>query len=98
MDLALLVETYRLALPAEQQQEAPARVAAAVERARAKHADFNRFLPAVETLAGSFFCDHSRMPLDAYIESLYCAVKHSDFAREWRAELKRPAVPARRAR
>lgn len=95
MDLPLIVETYRLALPADKQAEAPAIVAAAVERARGKHSDFDRFLPGVAHLATVFFCDHARLPLDDYLEALYCAVKHSDFAREWRGSLKRPAVAAR---
>jgi hypothetical protein len=96
MDLPFVVETYRLALPDDQKHEAPAIVAAALARARGKHSDFDRFLPAVEHLAGLVFTDHSRLGLDDYLETLYCSVKHSDFARDWRASLKRPAVATRK--
>lgn len=35
------------------------------------------------------FTDHKRMPIDDYLETLYCAVKHGDFSRSWRVALKR---------
>ncbi len=89
----VLRKTYELAmpdlLPPEVVDEA---IDSAVGRAREKHSDFDRFLPAIEFLSTVFFTDHRAMPLDAYLETLYCAVKHGDFARPWRMDLKR--VPA----
>jgi hypothetical protein len=66
---------------------------AAVQEARDKHPDFDRFLPGVEFLSTVFFTNHKSMPLCDYIETLYCAVKHADFTRPWRAQLKRPPTP-----
>lgn len=91
MDLPFIVETYRGALPEEQKYQAEHLVAAAVRRAREKHSDFDRFTPAVDFLSRAFFVNHALIPLDDYIESLYCAVKHGDFTKSWRAQLKRPA-------
>ena len=89
--LPLIAKTYYLAAPHVGEENAQAVVDAAVERARAKHPDFDRFLPGVEFLSGAFFTDHKKMPLDDYLETLYCAVKHGDYSRSWRASLRRPA-------
>jgi hypothetical protein len=90
--LDLIVRTYALALPEPDEAEARRVVDAAVERARGKHRDFDRFLPGIEALSGVFFTSHTRIPLDDYLETLYCSVKHGDFTKSWRAELKKPAV------
>ncbi len=87
--LDAIVYTYCLALPAHSAEEARTVVDDAIERARAKHRDFDRFLPAIDQLSKCVFTDHRQMPLDAYLEVLYCGVKHGDFSREWRAALKR---------
>lgn len=88
--LELLARTYHLSAPTEIPPErAQGVVSAAVERARAKHPDFDRFLPGIEFLSGCVFTDHKRMPIDDYLETLYCAVKHGDFSRSWRVALKR---------
>ena len=90
MALDFLVHTYLTAAPDLGEAAARAVIDAAVERARAKHADFDRFLPGIEFLSNVFFTDHKRMPLDDYLETLYTAVKHGDFTRSWREKLKRP--------
>jgi hypothetical protein len=87
-----VIATYLLALPEASQKEATEIVTAAAEAARQKHADFDRFLPGIEFLSTVFFTDHKRMPLTDYLETLYCAVKHADFSKAWRQQLKRPAV------
>jgi hypothetical protein len=89
-----VVETYLLAMPNASRETVISLVDGAAERARAKHADFDRFLPGIEHLATVFFTDHRRMPLDDYLESLYCAVKHGDFSKSWRLQLKQPLPPA----
>jgi hypothetical protein len=93
MRLPFVVNTYQQALPSLAEGEAEIVVEMAVDRAIQKHADFVRFLPAIEFMSQVFFTDHKRMPLDDYLETLYCAVKHGDFSRVWRAELKRPTPP-----
>jgi hypothetical protein len=90
MRLSFVVETYALALPEISAGEAESIVEGRIEQAIQKHADFVRFLPAIDFMSRAFFTDHRRMPLDDYLETLYCAVKHGDFSRAWRAELKRP--------
>lgn len=92
MSLDLITRTYALALPDADEAEARRVIDAAIERARAKHADFDRFLPGVEFLSEVFFTAHTRLPLDDYIETLYCAVKHADFSKSWRVQLKKPAA------
>lgn len=89
--LDLVKQTYLLAAPEIGEAEASRVVDAAVDRARAKHADFDRFLPGIEFLSGCVFTDHRKIPLDDYVELLYCGVKHADFSKSWRANLKRPA-------
>jgi hypothetical protein len=63
-------------------------VNAAIQRARAKHADWDHFAPAIEFLSTVFFTDHVRMPVDDYLETLYCGVKHGDFSKRWREKLR----------
>jgi hypothetical protein len=104
MILGFLVESYLIARPDMDRLDVEQVVAAAVERAREKHSDFDRFLPAIEYLGQVFFTDHRLMPLDVFIETLYCSCKHGDYAKAWRADLKRkpafgqqaaePEVPA----
>lgn len=89
--LDLVKQTYLLAAPEIGADESSRVVDAALERARAKHPDFDRFLPGIEFLSGVFFTDHKKMPIDDYLETLYCAVKHADYSKAWRANLKRPA-------
>ena len=89
MSFDLLRQTYALAAPELDSAGVDAAIDGALERAREKHMDLDRFAPAIEFLATVFFCNHSAMPLDDYIETLYCAAKHSDFARRWRAELRK---------
>jgi hypothetical protein len=89
MALDMIASTYRLAAPHVSVEEARHVVDAAIERAREKHADFDRFLPGMEFLATVFFTDHKRMPLDDYLETLYCGVKHADYSKKWRAELRK---------
>lgn len=91
MDFPLLVESYALAVPELDRPAIESAIAEACQRARDKHADYERFLPAMQFLATVFFTDHRAMPLDAYLETLYCAVKHGDFAKAWRLQLKKPA-------
>lgn len=71
-------------------------VTAAVQRARAKHPDFDHFRPAIEFLSLHFFTSHSTMPIDDYLETLYCGVKHGDYSKRWREKLRtlKPAAPA----
>lgn len=93
--LEIIQHTYQAARPDLDPAVIVGVVTAAVERARAKHADWDHFAPAVEFLSTVVFTDHIRIPLDDYLETLYCAAKHGDFTRKWRALLK--AAPARRA-
>lgn len=96
MEFPMIEHTYLLALPEAEQANAGRLVHAALERARAKHSDFERFAPAIEFLSRNFFSCHNTMPLDDYIETLYCGVKHGDFSRSWRAHLRKaPAAAAR---
>ena len=94
MPLAFIVQTYHQARPDLSVEEIEFVVGMAVHEARAKHPDFDRFLPGIEFLSTVFFTDHTKMPLSDYIETLYCGVKHADFTRPWRAQLKTPAPPA----
>lgn len=89
----ILKQTYALAAPGVSQAEIDSVIEMALDRARAKHSDFERFTPAIEHLSTVIFTDHKRIPLDDYLETLYCGVKHGDFSRSWRLELKRPAPP-----
>lgn len=88
MSFAVIRETYRAARPDLDPAAVEDVITAAVERAREKHNDFDRFRPAIEFLATVFFTDHKRMPIDDYLETLYCAVKHGDYSKPWRAELR----------
>ncbi|MFZ0591497.1 MAG: hypothetical protein WAM39_13615 [Bryobacteraceae bacterium] len=89
MNLSFLAQTYAIACPDLSPEQVAEVISSALDRAREKHADFDRFLPAVEFLSTKVFTDHKSIPLDAYIETLYAAVKHSDFARDWRKEIAR---------
>lgn len=90
MALDFIVQSYLLAAPRVGEEEARRVVDAAADHAREKHADFDRFLPGIEHLSSVVFTDHRRIPLDDYLETLYCAVKHADFTRPWRVALKKP--------
>lgn len=89
MSFEMIRATYQAAVPEVAERTVADVVSQAVDRARAKHADWARFEPGVEFLATVFFTDHKRMPLDNYLETLYCAVKHGDFTKDWRKELKK---------
>jgi hypothetical protein len=90
----LIAKTYALAAPQISEEHAQIVIDSAVDRARLKHGDFDRFAPGIEFLSGVFFTDHSRLPLDDYLEVLYCAVKHADFSRAWRAQLRKAPAAA----
>jgi hypothetical protein len=94
MELPIIVETYRAALPEEKKPEAALLVAAAIDRARKKHADWERFLPGIDFLSHHIFVNHRDIPLDDFLECLYCCVKHGDFTKSWRMQLKKPAAKA----
>lgn len=94
MKFPILLETYRAALPDAEKEHAERLVAAAVAQASGKHRDWGRFEPAIEHLSRLIFCNHAHVPLAVYLETLYCAVKHGDFSKAWRGELKRPAAAA----
>jgi hypothetical protein len=89
----ILQKTYETARPDLAPAVIEGVIRAALERARAKHLDWSRFEPAIEFLAGVFFTDHARLPIDDYLETLYCAVKHGDFSRRWRALLRASEAP-----
>jgi hypothetical protein len=89
MNFPFIVETYGAQTPDLARETAEAVVDAAVERARAKHPDFDRFVPGIDMLSRFVFAAHSNIPLDAYIETLYCATKHGDFTKSLRDELRR---------
>lgn len=86
--LDIIQRTYSAARPDLPEAQIVALIASAAMRAKAKHADWEHFAPAIEFLATVFFTDHRSMPLDDYLETLYCAVKHGDFSRAWRAKLR----------
>ena len=88
MALPFVVDTYRLAAPHIEAGEAETVVGAALEAAREKHPDLERFLPAMDFLSTVIFTDHRNIPLADFLEVLYCAAKHADFARPWRAQLR----------
>jgi hypothetical protein len=96
MSFDVIRKTYALACPALAPAAIDEVVDAAIDRARQKHADYERFAPAIEFLSTVFFCDHGHMPIDDYFEALYVAAKHADFSRPWRVELRRkpPALAA----
>jgi glycosyltransferase A (GT-A) superfamily protein (DUF2064 family) len=94
MAFELLAHSYLLAAPAIGEGGAARVIDEALARAREKHPDFVRFEPAIEFLSTVFFTDHARMPIDDYLETLYCAVKHGDFSKTWRLLLKKPASDA----
>ncbi len=93
MALDFITQSYLLAAPDISEAEARRVVSAAAEHARGKHADFDRFLPGIEHLSSVVFTDHRKIPLDDYLETLYCAVKHADFTKPWRVALKKPPTP-----
>jgi hypothetical protein len=86
--LDIIQRTYAAARPDLPEAQINAVVVTAAMRAKAKHPDWEHFAPAIEFLATAFFTDHRSMPLDDYLETLYCAVKHGDFSREWRKKLR----------
>ena len=88
MAFDVVTETYKCARPDLDPAAVEEVIRGAVERAREKHNDFDRFRPAIEFLATVFFTDHRKMPIDDYLETLYCAVKHGDYSKPWRAELR----------
>lgn len=94
MSFEVLRGTYAIAASHLNADGVDAIVDGALERAREKHHDLERFLPAMEFLATVFFCDHVKMPIDDYLETLYCGAKHSDYARRWRAHLRKQAAAA----
>jgi len=95
MSFDVLKHTYAVACPTLAPEAIEAVVEAALVRAQEKHPDFERFAPAMEFLATVFFTDHTHMPLDDYLETLYCGVKHGDYSKGWRADLRRAkATPA----
>jgi len=85
----LLHSTYQMAAPGTAADDIDRIIEGALARAREKHADWEHFALGIEFLSSVFFTDHHKMPLDDYLESLYCAVKHGDFSKPWRAELRR---------
>lgn len=92
--LDIIQKTYASARPDLPEASIVAVVVAAAMRAKTKHPDWEHFAPAIEFLSTVFFTDHWSMPLDDYLETLYCAVKHGDFTRAWRLKLRgrTPAV------
>jgi hypothetical protein len=90
----ILVGTYTRARPDLHAAVIIGVVTSAVERARMKHTDWDRFAPGIEFLSAFFFTDHQKLPLDDYLETLYCAVKHGDFSRRWRVMLRAQAPAA----
>jgi hypothetical protein len=92
----VLTRTYQLARPDLDPAVIVGVVNAAVQRARAKHSDWDHFAPAIEFLSLHFFTNHSTMPIDDYLETLYCGVKHGDYSKRWREKLRtlKPAAPA----
>ena len=92
MAFDILRETYAVSCPQLNQAAVENILEAALERSLEKHPDLRRFLVGMEFLATVFFCDHAKMPLDDYLEALYCTTKHSDFARPWRAALRKKPV------
>lgn len=84
----VLTRTYQLARPDLDEALILGVVHAAVQRARMKHPDFDHFRPAIEFLSTVFFTDHQRMPVDDYLETLYCGAKHGDFSKRWREKLR----------
>jgi hypothetical protein len=90
MAFELLNKTYSMARPDLDPGVIDSTISLAVGRAKDKHPDFERFQPGIDFLSTVFFTDHQKMPLDDYIETLYCAVKHADFTRDWRAQLRKP--------
>jgi hypothetical protein len=93
MSFEVVTETYKSARPDLEPAVVEGVIEAALERARAKHQDWERFAPAIEFLSAVFFTDHVKMPIDDYLETLYCAVKHGDFSRRWRALLRASEAP-----
>jgi hypothetical protein len=89
----IVTETYKRARPDLEPAVVEGVIKAALERARAKHQDWERFAPAVEFLSSVFFTDHTKLPIDDYLETLYCGVKHGDFSRKWRALLRASEAP-----
>ena len=90
MSLPFLASTYAQFAP--EGTDAQSVIDSAVDQLRERHADVDRYLPAMEFLSTKVFTDHHSLPLVAYIEVLYCAVKHGDFSREWRKQLRAQAV------
>ena len=86
MSLPFLVSTYAQSAP--EGTDAQAIVDSAIERIRERHTDVDRYLPAMEFLSTKVFTDHRGLPILAYLEVLYCAVKHGDFSRDWRKQLR----------
>jgi hypothetical protein len=97
MILPFITAMYQAAVPDLGPMDVQNVIADAVERARAKHADFDRFLPGVDMLSRVVFSSHREIPLDDYIEVLYCAVRHGDFTKSWRGQLKKQARDSSRA-
>lgn len=86
--LDIIQRTYQAARPDLEAEKVLEVIVAAVDRARLKHNDWDHFAPAIEFLGTVFFTDHVKMPIDDYLETLYCAVKHGDFSKAWRAKLR----------
>lgn len=93
MGFEVVTETYKRSRPDLEPAVVEGVIKAALDRARTKHTDWNRFEPAIEFLSAVFFTDHHKMPIDDYLETLYCGVKHGDFSRRWRALLRASEPP-----
>jgi hypothetical protein len=91
MELQFLVHTIQAANQELTEEQAGSFLSAALVRANDKHHDFQRFVPVMEFLATAVFCDYKQIPLDDFIEVLYCTVKHGDFTRPWRAQIRKAA-------
>lgn len=86
--LPFVCETYLSFVSGVERGDVEQVVNDAIERAQKKHSDFDRFLPGVHFLSSVVFCAHDKIPIDDYLETLYCAVKHGDYTRSWRTQLR----------
>lgn len=94
MSFEIIRGTYASAFPDLTQEAVNETIDKALELAREKHPDWLHFEPGIEQLSMVYFCFYARFPLDDYLEALYCAVKHGDFARRWRSVLRRARAEA----
>jgi hypothetical protein len=94
MAFEVIQHAVRLAHPEYDEAEAEAFVKEAAMNVRARHSDFDHFLPAMDVLSRYLYGNLEHLTLEQMIETLYATVKHAPFAKAWREELRQKVAAA----